>query len=30
MTVEGEARGNTMRGTVTSALGTMTFTGRKP
>ncbi|HVG36066.1 MAG TPA: amidohydrolase family protein [Pyrinomonadaceae bacterium] len=30
MIVTGEARGNTMRGTVTSALGTMTFTGRKP
>jgi imidazolonepropionase-like amidohydrolase len=30
MIVTGEARGNTLRGTVTSALGTMTFIGRKP
>jgi imidazolonepropionase-like amidohydrolase len=30
MIVTGEARGNTLRGTVTSALGTMTFTGTKP
>jgi hypothetical protein len=30
MTVTGEASGNTLSGTVTSALGTMTFTGRKP